>query len=276
MSRVLRGAYRFELSLGTNEVHHHYFQVQDYTPAAFTLTVRAPASVAAGEPIAVAVEAHHLFGDEVARGHVRWSLRAEDEGFAPAGFDDFIFCSGGYWQGWEPSRAALTLSGQTEYRRGQPLVLEPEVPAQPTAPQPRSVELEAELTDLNQQSITAGARFRRHSSAFYLGIEGANGVIEAGAPSPLRLIAVDTEGRPWSNAVTARVTLQRIEWQTVRVEGAGRAATASSPWLNTIRCGRGCCCSSTGGAAASRASSTVKSFWITSSSLRWIMSSNMS
>lgn len=221
LPREVRGAYRFELSLGTNDVHSHYIQVQDYTPAAFTLTLRAPASVPAGEPVAVPVEARHLFGDEVARGHLRWSSRAEDEGFAPAGFEDFIFCSGGYWQGWEPSRTALTLSGQTEYRRGQPLVLEPEVPVQPAAPQPRSVELEAELTDLNQQTITAAARFRRHSSAFYLGIEGANGVIEAGAPSPLRLIAVDAEGRPWSNAVTARVTLQRIEWQTVRVVGAG-------------------------------------------------------
>lgn len=231
LPRQVRGTYRVELQFGTNEVrqpweppistYHHYFQVQDFTPDAFAVTLKVPEAVAAGQPVAIPVEARYLFGDEVTRASVRWTVRAEDDGFAPAGFDDFAFGSQVYLPGIPSRSASLVLSGETNYVRGQPLVLTPEIPLDPTAPQPRAVEVLVELTDLDQQTISARAGFRRDSARFYLGGWRGSAAGEVGKPWPIQLVAVDPAGRPLTNAVKTRVTLQRVDWRTVRVQGAG-------------------------------------------------------
>jgi uncharacterized protein YfaS (alpha-2-macroglobulin family) len=216
-----RGTFRAELRLGTNEVYAHHFQVQDYQPDAFDLTLPAPAAFAAGEAFACPVRAHYRFGDEVSRGTVRWTLRAEDEGFAPAGFEAFAFCSQ-VWLAGSPYRSqSWTAEGQTNYVRGTSLVLDSAVPLHATAPQPRAVELRVELTDLNQQTLARGARSVLHSSAFYLGVRVAKGLPQAEQPWPLEIVAVDPAGQPIAESVPVRVRLERIDWRTVRQQGAG-------------------------------------------------------
>ena len=216
-----RGTYRAELRLGTNEVHTHYFQVQDYQPDAFELTLPVPAALASGEGFACPVRAQYRFGDEVSRGTVRWTVRAEDGGFAPAGFEGFTFCSQ-VWVSGSPYRSeSWTAEGQTNYVRGTPLVLEPAVPLNAKAPQPRAVEVRVELTDLNQQTLAQGARSVMHSSAFYLGVRVAAGLPQAEQPWPLEVIAVDPAGQPVAEPVPVRLRLERIEWRTVRQQGAG-------------------------------------------------------
>ncbi|MCZ7640685.1 MAG: MG2 domain-containing protein [Verrucomicrobia bacterium] len=215
------GTYRAALRLGTNEVHTHYFQVQDYQPDAFELTLPVPAAFAAGEGFACPVRAQYRFGDEVSRGTVRWTLRAEDEGFAPAGFEAFAFCSQ-VWVSGSPYRSeSWTAEGQADYVRGTPLVVGPPVPLNAKAPQPRAVEVRVELTDLNQQTLARGARSVLHSSAFYLGVRVAAGLPQAERPWPVEIIAVDPAGQPRAESIPVRVRLERIEWRTVRQQGAG-------------------------------------------------------
>ncbi len=236
----VRGGYRAELRFGTNEVHRHYFQVQDYEPDAFSVSVNVPGALAAGDPVLLPVSARYLFGDEVGRGTVRWSVRAEDAGFAPEGFGGFAFGPRFEVPRLGAAGTTTTLHGETNYARGRPLVLAPEIPLNPAAPQPRAVEALVQLTDLNQQTLSSRVGFVRHSSDFYLGAWQETGACEQGEPWPLRLVAVDTQGKPWPEPVTAHVKFQKVDWQTVRVQGTGGGLDyRSEPVLTLIREGDG-------------------------------------
>ena len=47
-------------------------------------------------------------------------------------------------------------------------------------------------------------------------------MLQAGEAVPLEIAAVRADGQPWPETVKAQLTLQRIDWQPVRIQGAGR------------------------------------------------------
>ena len=84
--------------------------------------------------------------------------------------------------------------------------------------------MRAELTDLNQQTIAHSVGFLRHSSDFYLGLKTMQNVLRAGEALPLHFIAVGNDQQPWPKTVQVNVAFHRIDHQTLRYQGAGRAA----------------------------------------------------
>ncbi len=218
----VRGGYRAELRFGTNQVFRHYFQVQDFRPNAFDVTLKTPPAFRAGERVELPVSARYYFGDEVSRGTLRWTLEAWDAGFRPEGFDYFTFCAQIYPPELGFPVGSVTLQGETYYTRGHAPVLTPEIPLNLPAPQPRTVSVLAELTDLNQQTISQSAWFTRHSSDFYLGLwHGGNVAATAGQTWPIHVIAVDTAGQSLPAPVEVQIRFERIDWRTVRMQGAG-------------------------------------------------------
>ncbi|MCX6924218.1 MAG: hypothetical protein NT154_13550, partial [Verrucomicrobia bacterium] len=79
-----------------------------------------------------------------------------------------------------------------------------------------------EVTDLNQQTLSRRVEFVRHSSDVYLGLKQAAEVLKEGQNLPLEVAAVRADGQPWPETVKAQLTLQRIDWQPVRIQGAGK------------------------------------------------------
>ena len=231
----VRGGYRAELRLGTNQVFRHYFQVQDFRPNAFELSVAAPPALAATTAVRLPVTARYLSGQEVTQGRVRWSLEAGDTAFTPEGFAAFTFGA----QVWPAQLgygfASTSLSGETNRARGPSLVLAPEIPVNSQAPQPRAVEVLVEFTDLNQQTVSARAHFVRHSSDFYLGLGTGNELARAGQAVPLSVVAVGADGAPWAHAVSARLRVRRLDWRSVRVGGGGGSRSyRSEPELTLV------------------------------------------
>ena len=45
-----------------------------------------------------------------------------------------------------------------------------------------------------------------------------------GTNVPLEIVAVGADGKPWSEPVKAHFSLQRLDWQSVRVQGSGLTA----------------------------------------------------
>jgi len=218
-----RGDYAFELSLPPGNFWHR-IQVADFQANAFNVTLDAQENYAAGEALAIPLTARYYLGAPLTRAKVSWSLEAADAGFAPDGFDDFQFTTG-----WLDSRLSRTpgsfsTHGEGEYHAGTNFILTPEVPFNLRAPQPRRLHLRAELTDLNQQTIARSVEFIRHSSDFYLGLKTMQNVFRAGEPLPLRFVAVGRDGQPWPKTVPVHVAFHRIDHQTLRYQGAGRAA----------------------------------------------------
>ena len=202
------------------------FQVEEYKPNAFEITVKAKETFGPDETVEVPITAKYFFGTPLAKAAVRWSIEVYDSGFRPKGFGKFIF-------GWQVDDEALggrssssfSAQGKGAVDEKGVFVLKPKITTNPKAPQPRETSVLAEITDQNQQTISTRARFVKHSSEFYLGVKRFADDVLAGQPVPVGIVAVNADGTPRAAGVKAKVTLQRIDWHTVREEGAGGALT---------------------------------------------------
>ncbi len=211
------------------------FQVRDFKPNAFEIALDAPREFAAAAPVRVPVSARYFLGQPLTRAKVSWELEAHDAGFTPAGWGDFQFPTQNYRLerlGFKASQ--LTLHDEAQLAPGTNLVLTPEVVLNAQLPQPRSVRLLAEVTDLNQQTLSRATGFTVHSSDFYLGVRQPESA-RVGQPLPVFLVAVRADGTPTLVPVKATLQLRRVEWHTVRHLGAGKTiAYRSEPVFSNV------------------------------------------
>ncbi len=218
----LHGDCTAKLRLGTNE-YVHSFSVQDFQPDAFRVTVDCTNSFGANDPIAVPVAARYFFGKALSHARLKWSLEASDWSFHPDHFGEYQFNRIDPEYRHRRGRSSVALNGEGMLAGSSNFVITPEIPMNPVAPQPRLARLQVEITDLNQQTICENAEFVRHSSDYYLGLRQAAAVLTNGDAVPLEVLAVGSDGKPWPKDVKARLNLQRIDWQTVRIQGAGKS-----------------------------------------------------
>ena len=133
LAATSRGTYSARLHLGTNE-YLHAFQVQDFEPSAFEISMKAKAVYGAGEKIEVPVTAHYLFGKMLSSARVQWSLEAEDSEFRPEHFSGFTFGRTDLEARFGRSRSSLDLSGQGTLSGSSNFMIVPELPANAAAP----------------------------------------------------------------------------------------------------------------------------------------------
>jgi len=206
--------YSARFRLGGSDYWHH-FQVAEFQPNPFEVSVQARSEYAAGEKVEIPVSARYYFGQPLTQARVKWTMEVDEGGFRPAGFDSFTFL--GVSHG-----SHLAFTGQTRISNSNGCVITPEMPSNNAAPGPRFVSLLVETTDLDQQTVSSAAQFTCHSSDFYLGLCQTNSVWTASQEAPLQIVAVGADGKPWPHPVAARLQLQRVESLPVRVQGAGR------------------------------------------------------
>ncbi len=216
-----RGTYCARLHLGTND-YPYAFEVQDFQPDAFEVALQSKPAYAAAESMAVPVSARYLFGKALSRARVKWWLQADDMDFRPARFGSFNFRRSEFESRFGRGSVSVSLNGQAALVGSSNLVITPELPENTSAPQPWLASLLVEVTDLNQQTISRRVGFVKHTSDFYLGLRQEGKVLKAGEAVPLEVVAVRTDGQPWPAPVKAQLTLQRIDWEPVRIQGAGR------------------------------------------------------
>jgi uncharacterized protein YfaS (alpha-2-macroglobulin family) len=196
------------------------FLIAEYQPDAFEVSLDVPEESAAGAGgLRALVDGRYFFGGNLTGAEVRWTLRYFRESFNPPGFDGFQFI------GEEEEEARpLTLRGEGTIKAGQPLAIEPVLPTPKLAPS-RGV-LTAEVTDLNQQTVSATAEFTREASDFYLGVaRPAERVVRVGDEVPLQFIAVQPDAVPLAEPIDVIVSVLRSRHNVVRVQGAGGAMT---------------------------------------------------
>lgn len=224
--RGTRGTYQAEI--GTNETSTTIsFEVRDFQPAAFEVTLDAKPVYAPAEPIVVPLRARYLFGQSLASAKVAWTAEATDADFAPQSWKGFQFGPDSQHSldpaaGTPPSRASL--SGTIPLSGDAPVVLQPDLPLNPLTPRPQSIEITAEVTDLNQQTIFQSVEVRRDSSDFYLGFRWAaeaETVLATNTPLRAQIVAVRPDGQPWQTPVPVEVRLLRVRWNSVAILRAG-------------------------------------------------------
>jgi len=221
------GTYRITTTTGPeNEaVGSLTFQVEEYRPNTFEVEIAAPPNANGPAQLALPVTAKYLMGKPLSQAKVAWTLVARDAGFLPEGLDAFAFCDAVGDPALERALdriSQLNDQGEAELEAASGrAIVSAALPLNPKAPQPRAAKLLCEVTDLNQQTVSESRSFVRNSSDYYFGLRRFQPLVKEGAPLPIELIAVQTDGTPLPQPAHATLRITRIEWQSNRVAGAG-------------------------------------------------------
>ncbi|HPA18581.1 MAG TPA: alpha-2-macroglobulin family protein [Verrucomicrobiae bacterium] len=201
----------------------HTFQVADYQPDAFEVNIGGARDYAPGQMIDLSVACRYYFGKALSGAGGKWSLSGSAAPFAPTGFDDFLFLSGDCDHRLREADSHFNEEGDIALDADGACRLSPKAAQAFAGPAPQWFRLLAEVTDVNQQTVSQSASFTRHASDFYLGLRRPDGPIRAGEPIPVEIVAVDPDGQPHRGAVGARARLYYVEWLTQDIGGASHS-----------------------------------------------------
>ncbi|HEU4698621.1 MAG TPA: alpha-2-macroglobulin family protein [Gemmatimonadales bacterium] len=204
------------------------YRVAEYRPPEFLVDATADLAQArvAGDSIRGGVEARYLFGAPMGRAAVSWALRQTPT--YPWELDipnteGFQLGETGFW--WEENESGpgvkVVASGQDTLDAQGRLALR--LPTEPAVKgRAARVTLEATVTDVNRQTVSASAGGLLHPAEFYLGAkpEGTDYFWTAGKPVAIGVIAVRPDGRRVEGVAVQGVVVRR-EWHQVRRERAG-------------------------------------------------------
>jgi alpha-2-macroglobulin len=102
-------------------------------------------------------------------------------------------------------------------------------------PQTREVSVATEVTDANNQTLTARSTATVHPAALYAGISRIDRLVRVGDETPFRLVVTDTEGEPAKTDVTLTATLTRqVHTNTKTSNENGETVTESEPNDETV------------------------------------------
>jgi hypothetical protein len=189
------------------------------------------------------VEARYLFGAPMGRAAVRWTLRQESllyGGVEIPGTEGFFLGDGGWWyeELSEPRTAVqVPASGLDTLDADGGLGLRLRL-GDTERGRPSTATLEATVTDVNRQTVSATASMVVHPAAFYLGARPKDETWfwSAGKPASIEVIAVRPDGGRVSG-VSVEGTVVRREWHQVRRERAGYAELVGEWVSDTVaRC----------------------------------------
>lgn len=229
-SDVRRGRYEIKWEVGSKSTVTDV-QVRDFQPPAFEVILTNRHSLAPDEPVNIHLTARYLFGTPLSRATVHWTLEGNR---SPLFADDWQgFGFSGSEQDWDFrwSRAyglpdsRIQLNGTAEWSDQTQLTIAPELPITHTNLGPVTYSFIAEVTDQNQQTETQSTTFVQQSSDFYLGFrwkQGEEAIMATNQPLEFELVAVTGAGQPVNEPQDVTVQLQRVDWKTTRVLGAGR------------------------------------------------------
>jgi uncharacterized protein YfaS (alpha-2-macroglobulin family) len=200
------------------------FQVQEYRPNAFEITIPEPPRTPGPLALDLAVTAKYFMGKPLAKAKLTWSLVARDDSFRPEGLSDFAFCNA--LDDFRLNKALDRVSqfnaqGEADVAADGTAKVSSQLPINPKAPQPRATKLLCEVTDLSQQTVSESRSFVQQSSDYYFGFRRLDAVFKEGDKVPVELIAVGADGKILATPAKSTVRLTRITWQTNRLAAAG-------------------------------------------------------
>jgi len=215
------GRYRIHVEIDNFIEDSHWVNVQEFKPDTFKIKFPGKTDQPAGTPLAIPMEAHYYFGKPLAKAVVKWSLTSHHSMFLSESLPGYSFDISYHLNEDESSEPTVSQNGEVQLDKTGGAIIRPDIQANPKFPRPITFNLEATVTDVNQQTLFGRREVLLHSSDYYLGIRDFNRVAWAGQPLPISVVAVDTKGKPLGRSVGARAVLKLVDWHSLPIQGAG-------------------------------------------------------
>lgn len=185
--------------------------------------------------IRLPMHANYFMGKPLSRAKVQWSAYRSEYFFAPEGFEEFHFGDAPRWARYGQDRdadsnmedevASWDTNGDIALDDEGVAVLEMPMPPPDRAAMPQRIRVEADVTDINQQTIVSSTEFMVPGAEFIVGIKGPEYFGTAGRETPVEFVAVTADGKPHSGQVSVDVKIERQAYHTIKIATAGGGST---------------------------------------------------
>lgn len=217
------------------------FRVDDYKPNTFEVKMDGSQVQLLSDRMKLPMSASYLMGKALSRAKVSWSASSMREFTPPQAFQDFHFGDAPRWAHYGKDRDAdgyyddsdsdddpegeWWVNGDLSIDDDGTAVLEMPMPPPDRASLPQQVRVSAEVTDINQQTITHSTEFEVPGADFIIGLKGPQFFGRAGQDTAVEIIGIDSKGAPAPGASKVDVRIERQEYHTLKIATAGGGST---------------------------------------------------
>lgn len=218
---------------------HHSFRVDDYKPNTFEVKLDGGKVEILADRLKLPMSAGYFMGKALSRAKVSWTASSMRAYQPPEAYGEFHFGDAPRWAHYGKDRDAegyyddseddpegeWWVNGDLSVDEDGAAILEMPMPPPDRASLPQQVRVTAEVTDINQQTISAATEFEVPGSEFILGIKGPRFFGRAGQDSNLEIVAIDSKGHPAPGVTKVGLKVERQEYHTLKIATAGGGST---------------------------------------------------
>lgn len=210
------------------------FRVEEYRAPQFRVDVETKKkALIAGEPLEATIFARYLFGGAMNDVQVKWSSQRTSTTFSPEAGVEFTFAQETWW--WDDNEphdsSGFFASGEGKADNQGALVVKAgntEAPGE----KPYTYTFEAEVTDVNRQSVAGRAEVMVHPAGYYVGLRSPAYFLQVGTEYGMEALVLDTEGKR-SKGQKVTVSISSRTWKSVKQKDASGGFTTISEPLET-------------------------------------------
>jgi uncharacterized protein YfaS (alpha-2-macroglobulin family) len=186
------------------------------------------------ERIKVPLAANYLMGKPLSKAEIRWNANRTVGFTAPEAYAAYHFGDAPAWAHYAQDRDPddedystgeeepyWDASGDLAIGEDGTATIELPTPPAHSGHLPQTVQIEAEVVDINEQTISASASIVIPGAPFLVGLKSADYFAYAGKAASFEAVALTSAGKPHQAAVPVKVKLERQSYNMVRVETAG-------------------------------------------------------
>lgn len=237
------------------------FTVAEYRAPQFRVDVETKKpSLVAGDALEASVFSRYLFGGAMNDVQVKWSAQRAETTFSSENGNGFTFSQETWW--WddrEPQSASgFFASGEGKADAKGELAVKAGTTEAP-GEKPYRYTLEAEVTDVNRQSVAGRVEVMVHPASYYVGLRSPSYFLQVGTEVGMEALVLDTEGKR-AKGRKLDVTITSRTWKSVKQKDAsGGFTTISEPVETEVQ---KCALESADGAVPCKFKPTTAGFYI--------------
>ncbi|MFT3709657.1 MAG: MG2 domain-containing protein [Archangium sp.] len=207
------------------------FRVEEYRAPQFRVDVESKKkSLVAGENLEASIFSRYLFGGAMNDVQVKWSSQRSETTFSAEAGNGFTFSQETWW--WDDGEPhdsnGFFASGEGKADAKGELAVKAGVTEAP-GEKPYRYTLEAEVTDVNRQSVAGRVEVMVHPANYYVGLRSPSYFLSVGTEYGMEALVLDTEGKRAKGKKTT-VTITSRTWKSVKQKDAsGGFTTVSEP-----------------------------------------------
>jgi uncharacterized protein YfaS (alpha-2-macroglobulin family) len=229
---------------GNDEGGSFHFNVADYKPNSFEIHLDPKQLIVEADKVKLSLKASYLMGKTLSKAKVNWNAFREEGVTVFPEHSAYHFGDAPSWVNYgkdndptdSESEEELVWdgSGSGNLAADGSYMIELQRPSGPRAQLPLRIELSAEVTDVNEQTINKTVKFLLPSSRQQvIGLRGPSMFGKVGEALGLSAIVLNSDGKFSRQALPASVIIERQSYQTLTVELAGGGQTQKNQCVLT-------------------------------------------